>query len=96
MVVATIDMQNNANAIGADNSRNIACRLSPATDLAHVFMGGAATDDDTGSLTMTVALGRSSSVSLDCGALTGAADLSHVFVTGVRIDVLAVNAISAQ
>lgn len=90
MVDVTLDVENTANFPLQNNSRLITCKLPPAPDTSHLFINGADTDGNWGTVSMTTALGGVGSISLDCEALTGGTDQSHVQVTSIRIDAVPV------
>jgi hypothetical protein len=96
MVDATVDVENTANFFGQNNSREISCVLTPAPDTGHLFVNGADTDGNRATLTMSVALGHETGVSLSCGSLTGGTDQSHVLVTSVRINAILLDVIASQ
>ena len=96
MVDATLDLNNTASFFGSNNSRLIECQLGPAPDTGHLFLNGADTDAPWGTLTMSVALGSASSVSLNCVSLTGGSDQSHVLVTSIRINAIPLDTITSQ
>src|SRR5262249_17814549 len=52
MVDATVDVENRANFPLQNNSRLISCVLSPNPDTGHLFVNGADTDGNWGTLTM--------------------------------------------
>jgi hypothetical protein len=90
MVDVTLDVENAANFPFQNNSRLITCKLPPASDTSHLFINGADTDGNWGTVSMTAALGGVGSISLDCEALTGGTDQSHALVTSIRIDAVPV------
>jgi hypothetical protein len=96
MIDATLDVENTANFFGQNNSRLISCVLAPNPDTAHLFINGADTSNNWGTLTMTTTIGGTGSVSLQCGALTGGTDQSHVLVTSVRINAISLDTVSGQ
>lgn len=96
MIDATLDVENTANFFGQNNSRLISCVLAPNPDTAHLFINGADTSNNWGTLTITTTIGGTASVSLQCGALTGGTDQSHVLVTSIRINAIPLNTVSGQ
>jgi hypothetical protein len=96
LVDATVDVENTANFLFQNNSRQISCTLAPAPDTGHLFVNGADTDGNRATLTMTAALGSATSVAFNCVSLTGGTDQSHVLVTSVRINAVALDTISSE
>jgi hypothetical protein len=96
MVDATLDVENTANFFGQNNSRLITCGIPPAADTTHLYINGADTDGNWGTLTMNAAIGGDTTLSLNCRALTGGTDQSHVLVTSIRIDAIQLDSIPAQ
>lgn len=70
--------------------------LAPNPDTGHLFINGADTANNWGTLTMTTTIGDTTSVSLKCGALTGGTDQSHVLAVSVRINAIPLDLVSAQ
>jgi hypothetical protein len=97
MVDATLDVENTANFAFSNNSRLISCEITPAPDTGHLYVNGADTDGNWGTLSMSVALGNVSGiVKFTCGSITGGTDQSHVLVTSVRIDAVKLDNIGSQ
>ena len=64
---------------------------------SHLYVNGADTDGNWGTLSMSVALGNVSGIiKLNCRAITGGTDQSHVLVISVRIDAVNLDNISSQ
>jgi hypothetical protein len=96
MVDATLDVENTADFFGSNNSRLITCSFPPASDTGHLYINGADTDGNWGTLTMNAAIGGSTTLSLNCVAMTGGTDQSHVLVTSIRIDAIRLDSIPSQ
>jgi len=96
MVDATVDMENTANFPFQNNSRLISCVLSPNPDTGHLFVNGADTDGNWGTLTMATTIGGTTGVRFNCGSLTGGTDQSHVLVTSVRINAIPLDTVTSQ
>lgn len=69
--------------------------LEPNPDTSHLFINGADTSNNWGTLTIATTVGVRCP-DLKCGALAGGTDQSHVLASSVRINALLLDNVTSQ